>query len=182
VIIILGVAGSGKSTQSKLLASREGFTWVSMGEVLRGHITDDRKSDMLAGKMLDEHQVIEILTPILDAHGDTADVILDGFPRGLHQAEWLLAKKDNGDYRIDAVVHLSVHESIARARLHERGRQDDNDQAIAERFYEYEHTIKPIVALMQAKNIPIIDINTEQAPEDVFATIISSLQAAGVAV
>ncbi len=54
MIIILGVAGSGKSTQSKLLAVSNNLVWISIGELLRNNIKDHRKNDMLNGKMLEE--------------------------------------------------------------------------------------------------------------------------------
>lgn len=180
MIIVLGMAGSGKSTQSQLLAGKDGFTWLSMGEVLRQHITDERRADMLAGKVLDQDEVITILAPILYEHGDTKDIILDGFPRGLHQAEWLLAQRQQGKFIIDAVIHLQAHEPTAKARLLARGRQDDTEAAIAERFDEYENTIKPIIALLQSNGVPIVTVNAEQQPNDVFIEITNELQTLGI--
>lgn len=180
MIIVLGIAGSGKSTQSRLLANREGLTWLSMGEILRQHITDERRADMLAGKVLDQDEVIAILAPILQTHGDTSDIILDGFPRGLHQAEWLLAQCAQGEVTIEAIIHLHVQEAAAKVRLLARGRQDDTEEAIAERFDEYEHTIKPIITLMSDNDVPILTINAERQPDQVFEDIISKLHDLGV--
>ena len=35
MIILFGLAGSGKTTQGKILAERHGMEWLSVGEVLR---------------------------------------------------------------------------------------------------------------------------------------------------
>ena len=35
MIIIFGLAGSGKSTQGQLLAEKLGYVWLSVGEVIR---------------------------------------------------------------------------------------------------------------------------------------------------
>lgn len=182
MIIMLGVAGSGKSTQSQLLASYGDYTWLSMGEILRRSITDARRDDMLAGKVLNEADVIAILAPILHQHGNTSKVILDGFPRGLKQAEWLLAQRKAGNIVIQAVVHLQAHKSAVKARLLARGRQDDTETAIAARFYEYEHTVKPIIASMESSGVPIIDINAEQAANEVSIEIIDGLKSVGIIV
>jgi adenylate kinase len=180
VIIILGVAGSGKSTQSQLLAAKDGFDWLSMGELLRSVITDERREQMLAGKVLDEHEVISILDAELTRRGDNPEVILDGFPRGLMQADWLIAQRASGRFAIRAVVHLHAHQSAVKERLLARGRQDDTEDAIKERFYEYEHTIKPIIETLHASGIPIVEVNAEQIPESVFVELEQGMAQIGI--
>ena len=182
MIVVLGVAGSGKSTQSQLLAARDGMSWVSMGELLRRVITDERRDIMLAGKVLDEHETIEILDTELAARGDKPEVILDGFPRGLIQAQWLLAQHSAGQLQVRAVVHLQAQPDAVKQRLLARGRQDDTEDAIAERFDEYEHAIKPIIAMFKDAHVPVVDINAEQAPKEVEADIILELKQVGVVV
>ena len=182
MIIVLGVAGSGKSTQSQLLAARDNFSWLSMGELLRGVITDERKEAMLAGKILDEQEVIEILNKELEKRGDKPELILDGFPRGLYQAEWLLAQQQGGRFTIRAVVHLHANKDAVKERLLARGRQDDTEEAIKERFHEYEHTIKPIIVTMQQSGILIVEVNAEQSPQAVSADIRNRMAELGMTV
>lgn len=180
MIIILGVAGSGKSTQGKMLAERDNMVWVSMGELLRNVITDERKELMLAGKVLDEGETISILDDKLQSLGNEREFILDGFPRGMNQANWLIEQHRLGRYDIRAVVHLRADKVIVRQRLLARGRQDDTEQAINERFYEYDHVIKPIVRAMQTRGIPIVEIDAQKGPEAVFADILHELKGVGV--
>ncbi|MFO0882536.1 MAG: nucleoside monophosphate kinase [Candidatus Saccharimonadales bacterium] len=180
MIVVLGVAGSGKSTQSQLLAARDGMRWVSMGEVLRRVITDDRRDVMLAGKVLDEHETIEILSEELTRLGDNPEIILDGFPRGLIQAEWLLKEREEGRFAIRAVVHLRADKNAVKTRLLARGRQDDTEDAIAERFAEYEEKIKPIVSQFSNHGIPVVDINAERSAVEVGQEIIAKLAEVGV--
>lgn len=180
MIIVLGVAGSGKSTQSQLLAARDHMSWLSMGELLRSVITDERKEAMLAGKILDEHETIAILDTELQHRGDAPEIILDGFPRGLEQAQWLLDQRDAGRWNIRAVVHLQAHQPAVKERLLARGRQDDTETAIAERFYEYEHAIKPIITMFASSGIPIVEVDAEQAPKEVEADIIGQLKEVGI--
>jgi adenylate kinase len=182
VIIVLGLAGSGKSTQSQMLANRDNFSWLSMGELLRSIITDERKEEMLAGKVLDEHDVITILDTELQKRGDVPELILDGFPRGILQADWLLEQQNLGRFSIRAVIHLYAHKETVKERLLARGRQDDTEEAIQERFHEYENTIKPIINTMRDNNIPIVEVNAEQSPEVVLDSIVKDMSQIGISV
>lgn len=180
MIVVLGVAGSGKSTQSQMLAARDGMQWLSMGELLRSVISDERKDLMLAGHVLDEQQTIEILAAELKKRGDYPEVVLDGFPRGTIQAQWLVDNHVNKSFKIRAVVHLTADRDIVRQRLLARGRQDDTEIAINERFYEYDNVIKPIIDLMKQCNIPVVDINGQDSQEVVFTHVLKALYDVGV--
>ena len=180
MIIVLGVAGSGKSTQSQLLAARDNMKWLSMGELLRSVITDERKEIMLAGKVLDEKEVISILDAEIRQRGDDPELILDGFPRGIEQAKWLLEQMHTNRFNVRAVVHLRAHKAAVKERLLARGRQDDTEDAIAERFHEYEHTIKPIVTLLHEGGVPVVEVDAEQAPKEVEADIITGMREVGI--
>lgn len=182
MIIVLGVAGSGKSTQSQLLSESDHLQWLSIGVLLREKITDDRRDQMLAGKMLDDNEVIGYLYESLREKGDKPELILDGFPRSVYQADWLMDQSDKGEVHISAVVHLELSKETARARLLERGRQDDHDEAIDERFNEYEHTIKPILETLKTRGVAIVDVDANAGSEIVEERIVRGLRAAGVTV
>jgi adenylate kinase family enzyme len=100
MIIILGVAGSGKSTQSQLLVDRLGMNWVSTGELCRRVVTGKRREEMLAGKVLDQDEVIDILDAELKRLDNKNEIILDGFPRGLKQVAWLLHQEKIGRLKL----------------------------------------------------------------------------------
>ena len=180
MIIVLGVAGSGKSTQSQMLAARDGMQWLSMGELLRSVITDERRGLMLAGHVLDEQETIDILAAELKRRGDSPEVVLDGFPRGLLQAQWLVDEHMAHARTIRAIVHLTADRIVVRQRLLTRGRQDDTEAAINERFSEYDNVIKPIIQLMQDNAIPVVNVDGQQPPEAVFTHVLKALYKLGV--
>lgn len=177
IFVVLGLAGSGKSTQSKLLAENQGYHWLSVGQLLRDKITGHLKEEMLTGKVLEESIVTEVVEPELHLNSsDDHTIVLDGYPRGKEQAAWLIAQQKAGKLQVKSVIHIKTGEELAKTRLLNRGRQDDNEEAIAERFQEYEHTIKPIIEEFKINNISVIAVNGEQAIEAVQNEILSALE------
>lgn len=180
MIIILGVAGSGKSTQSQLLVDRLGMNWVSTGELCRRVVTGKRREEMLAGKVLDQDEVTDILDAELKRLDNKHEIILDGFPRGLKQVAWLLHQEKIGRLKLDAIIHLHANMSEVKDRMLARGRQDDTEKAIAARFKEYQDVIKPIKEVLGDNNVPILEINAEQTPDEVYSEIIQKMHDAGI--
>lgn len=172
MILIMGVAGAGKSMQGKMLAGKLDYQWLSTGELLREYVTGDKKQEMLNGKLLDDKELIEIISKALK-RSDQKHMILDGFPRTLAQAEWLLKRHEEGQLSLDKVILLEVPQDTVLKRLLERGRQDDNEQTIHNRFQEYEKMTLPIIKLYQQHGIDISKIDGDKTVDDVGEEIAS---------
>lgn len=91
--------------------------------------------------------------------GDIHKVILDGFPRELVQAEWLLGAQQNYGRNIDLVIVLEVPRQEILQRLAVRGRVDDTPEAIDVRLGIYRREMYPILDLFNEQGIPIVHIN-----------------------
>lgn len=172
----MGVAGAGKSMQGKLLADRLALPWLSTGEFLRMLIAGQRRKEMLAGKLLADNEIITLVQKIFNIVDTEHEFILDGFPRSTAQAEWLLAQVKFDQLDITAVINLQASQDAVRQRLLSRGRQDDTEAAIAERFAEYEASIVPILQQFKESGVTVIDINAERSPEEIHAEIMSRLE------
>lgn len=177
MILFMGVAGSGKSMQGKLLADALALPWLSTGEFLRMMIAGQRRKDMLEGKLLKDGEIIGLVQKIFNVVGTTEEFILDGFPRTSAQADWLLSQARHGQLKITAVVHLQASEAAVLKRLLKRGRQDDTEASIRERFREYEESIKPILGQFMVSKVPVLEINAERAPAVIHTEIVKSLEA-----
>ncbi len=175
MIIFMGVAGSGKSYQGRWMADERGLPWVSTGEFLRMLIAGDKRKDMLAGKLLGDDEIIALVRKIFNIVDTDHGFVLDGFPRTVAQADWLLNQVKHGQLKVSAVVHLKASEEVVSRRLLKRGRPDDNKEAIRERFNEYEHEVMPILAHFKEAGIKVIDINGDQPTEEVHKTIDQAL-------
>ncbi|CAN5397818.1 adenylate kinase [soil metagenome] len=176
MIIFMGVAGSGKSVQGKTLADHLALPWLSTGEFLRMLIAGDKRRDMVAGKLLEDKEIITLVQKIFGMINASEEFILDGFPRTTAQADWLLNQVKHGQLHISGVVHLMADEQTVLKRLLGRGRQDDNEEAIRERFEEYEASIKPILEHFKAAKIPVYDIDGDRPAEAVQADIRKALK------
>jgi adenylate kinase len=175
MIVLMGVAGAGKSMQGRLLSDEMGYAWVSTGEILRVLITGKRRQEMLSGKLLHDYEVIEILDKIFELVDVRQQFILDGFPRTVPQADWLMAQADKGRFALDAVVHLAASEDVVRKRLMSRGRLDDNEEAIRERFDEYRSVTLPILEHFEKQGLPVYNVDAGQSPQEVHDQIVAYL-------
>ncbi len=175
MIVFMGVAGSGKSMQGRLLADREALPWLSTGEFLRMLVSGEERRDMLAGKLLDDDEIIALVQKIFNVVGVDEEFVMDGFPRTEGQADWLLNQVKYGQLDVTAVIHLTASQEAVINRLLGRGRQDDTQEAIKERFREYEDAIKPILTHFKEAGIAVHDINGEQEPEVVHQDILGAL-------
>lgn len=177
MIIFMGVAGSGKSVQGRLLADRLALPWLSTGEFLRMLISGQDRKDMVAGKLLNDRQIIKLVQKIFNiADAAHQEFVLDGFPRTTSQADWLLNQVKHGQLSVTAVVHLVADEKAVAKRLIDRGRQDDTPQAISERFKEYEQSSKPILDHFEEAGVPVIKIDGEGEVEEIHERIREALE------
>lgn len=177
MIIFTGVAGSGKSMQGKMLADQLGLPWLSTGEFLRMLVSGEKREAMLAGKLLDDAEIIQLVRKIFALIDTTEEFVLDGFPRTVAQADWLINQAKHKQLHISAVVHLTANEDTVLERLTGRGRQDDNPESIRERFKEYQESILPILKDFKNHDIPVFDIDSETDIDSINFAIRKALKA-----
>lgn len=175
MILLMGIAGSGKGTQGTMLADARGYHLVSMGEVLRMYVTGKQRERMLAGELLDDEEIIRIVDQVLTSLPAGEEVIMDGFPRTIPQAEWLLGEVQKGRFDLSIAFHLVASQEAVRQRLMRRGRVDDKDGAIQARFDEYERSTAPLLDWLKTHGIRVVDVNAERSVEAVNDDLIKYL-------
>lgn len=175
MIILTGVAGAGKSMQGKILADEHGYAWISTGEILRVLVTGKRRQEMLQGKLLSDEEMITILDKVFDLIDPSQEFVLDGFPRTIPQADWLLEQVKNGRFSLTAIINLDASENVVRARLMSRGRQDDTDEAINKRFHEYQTVTLPILDHFKSEGVTVYNIDAAQKPRTVHDEIVQHI-------
>lgn len=171
MIIIMGVAGAGKSVQGRWLADELGLPWLSTGEFLRMLVTGKRRQEMLAGKLLNDSEMISLADKIFHMINVNEEFILDGFPRTKEQADWLIAQHKAGLIKITNVIHIEADQEVVAERLMSRGRLDDTKEAINSRFAEYKSVTLPIMKDFESHGIEVHHVDGQGEPEAVHELI-----------
>jgi adenylate kinase len=146
-IVILGMAGSGKSTVGKEVAARLGWEYVSTGQIAREKVAGKW---IEKGQMAPEDELRAAFEEVIEPHDR---VVIDGMPRKEEQVAYL-------DELFDKVYYyeLQIDEATARTRLSERGRTDDTKVAIEQRIKDYSTvTSKAIAAAKQKHDVVAYD-------------------------
>lgn len=159
MIVFFGPAGSGKSIQGKLLAARFGWRWLSAGQQLRDSGDPDIIATMKAGKLIPSKRVHEIMLTAFQRSQDMDSIVLDGFPRMLEEARWLLQARELHGRAMQLAVVLDVPETELLGRLQLRGRSDDTPEAIHERLSIYRQETDQILDYLAESGIKIVHIN-----------------------
>lgn len=176
MIILMGVAGAGKSMQGHKLADEYGYAYLSTGELFRVLITGRRRHEMLEGKLLSDDEVINVVDKVLELIDPQEEFILDGFPRTPLQVDWLMMQYKMKRLPLPVVINLEITEEVIKNRLRQRGRPDDTDEAIARRYDEYQAVTRPIIAYMREQGITVHEINADDTPTNVHNEIIRVLE------
>jgi adenylate kinase len=175
MIILMGVAGAGKSMQGRLFADEHGYAWISTGELFRVLVTGERRAQMLEGKLLSDQEVIELVDKTLKLIDVEEEFLLDGFPRTKAQADWLMSEVKSGRLKLTAIFNLTATREVVKKRLLARGRQDDTEEAIERRFQEFETMTMPIVNYLHENGAPVYEIDADQDPLTVHDAIMDLL-------
>lgn len=171
----MGLAGSGKGTQAKMLVDKDGYSLISTGDLLRHYASSDQKTRMLSGVLLEDSEIHALIDKALKSVPDLKKCLLDGTPRTNAQAQWIMKQVADGHFTINAVLHLEVDEEIVRRRLLARGRSDDTEAGITKRFEEYHRATLPIIDYFKQNHVPVYNINGNQPAKAVHEDIVQTL-------
>jgi adenylate kinase len=175
VILLMGIAGSGKGTQGKMLSDARGFHLISMGDVVRMYITGTQRERMLAGELLDDQEIIKIVDRVLKSIPDGEEVLMDGFPRTIPQAEWLMEQVKAGRFKLDTAFHLVASREAVKERLMKRGRIDDKEGAIEARFDEYERSTSPLLSWLSEHGVNVVNVDAVRSVQAVNKDLVEYL-------
>jgi adenylate kinase len=116
--VIMGVQGSGKGTQARLLGERYDLVHISVGDILRWNVQAHTKLGaqvrriVAGGRLVDDDLVDAVVRERLDRHDWNYGFLVDGFPRSGPQAEFFLES-----YDLDGVIHLDMPDEEVRRRV-----------------------------------------------------------------
>jgi adenylate kinase len=159
MIVFFGPAGAGKSVQGQMLAARQGWRWLSSGQLLRDTHDIELIKEMQTGQLVSPEKVNKLMEDALIRAKHIDRVILDGYPRELSQAKWLIESQPTHQRSIGLVVVLEVPRSELLKRIEVRGRIDDTPEAVDERLKIYRTEMYPILSYFTEQGVNIAHID-----------------------
>ncbi|RMD45673.1 MAG: adenylate kinase [Aquificota bacterium] len=203
-IIFLGPPGAGKGTQAQRLVEEKGFIQISTGDILREAVKNGTelgkkaKKYMDAGKLVPDDLIISIIKEKLKEL-EGKNVILDGFPRTIPQAEALDNMLPELNRKVDAVILFEIPDNEIIERLSGRRvdpktgkvyhvkynpppkgveviqRDDDKEEVIKKRLEVYHQQTAPLIEYYKNQN-KLFAVNASKSPDDVYKEILSVIE------
>lgn len=174
-IILIGIQGSGKSTQGKLLSEELNLPYLSSGHIFRELAKEDTdeghyiKDTLDAGNLIPDDKTLQIVIDYLAKDEYKEGYILDGFPRTTNQAQ-------NFNEKIHKVIYLKITDKEALWRLSGRDdeRLDNTLKAIRRRIDLFHEVTEPVLSYYKEKGL-LVEINGERSVEEINKEIIGNL-------
>lgn len=197
VIFFLGKSGSGKDTQAEILVKSFGLDFISTGELLREfknkfsafpvdsverYEADGIKRILEVGKFTPTLTVacqwrFAALTVVKNFERSTG-LVFGGSPRKLAEAMILDDFFENWpeatEHFIIKPIELFISDEEAKKRLVLRAREDDEENAIKNRFSAFEKFVVPVVNYFKESG-RLFGVNGEQSVDDVHKDVLKVL-------
>jgi len=205
-IIILGPQGSGKGTQAQIIADKYKLANISTGVMFREAVKNKTDLGKAVQAILDRGDLVsdeltnELVKERLSKSDCNSGFILDGYPRNLTQAEFLLSHQE-----ITHVLEIWISDKEAVKRISGRRmcscgmiyhleynppkvagvcdrcggrlflRDDDTEEAVKQRLKIYHNETESMISFWKRYNTHY-KINGEQKIPDVTRDIIKILK------
>ena len=179
-IILIGLPGSGKGTQSKKLSNDLGFEHISTGDLIREEQAKGTAIGDLATRLADQGNFLpdDIVTTLVKQKIINSDnkvgFVFDGYPRTVDQAKSLDEFLYNRRTPLTCVVNIVVSDIVVKDRILERAekenRPDDKPELIPVRIQNYRSKTSAVIDYFRNRKA-IMEINGEKTEQEVFEDI-----------
>ena len=174
-LVLIGIQGSGKSTQGNMLSHLFQIPYLSTGHIFR-EIAKEKtslgrymKETINAGILVPDDKTIEIVNTYLSRPEYSRGYILDGFPRTLKQAHEF-------SNNVDKVIYLKIPDKEALWRLMNRHqeRADETLPALKKRIELFHKFTEPVIEYY-AQQAKLIELDGTKAIHEVNKEILENL-------
>lgn len=177
MILFFGAPGSGKSSQGQLLVERKGWQWMSTGDLFRKSEDPEVLKRLATGELIDDELTNKVLSDALAKVDPAKRLILDGYPRNLDQAEWLLHHAPKHDRKVECVVVFDVPREELIQRQLGRGRSEDTEEIIGHRLDIYQEKTRPAIDFYEQHGVPVLRVDGVGPIEEVHKRVREAVEA-----
>ena len=185
---MLGSPGAGKGTQAQNIVNKFNLNQISTGDLLRNEINNKtvigREIEKIINKgdFVTDEIVDRLLKKVVISANIRNNIIFDGYPRNINQAENLELILNSDNQSINYILFLKVPRDIIEKRILERitceicnksynefidkkeianhkcgskyliKRKDDNNEAVINRYDEYMKKTKLVLDYYSSRN------------------------------
>lgn len=204
LFVFLGAPGSGKGTQSKILAKKYQLIHLSTGDILRNEKDSElgkiAQNYIHKGQLVPDDIMIQLVAGKIFSNKDKK-IILDGFPRTKIQALGLDELLEKKEIILDKIIYFHIEKKELINRLSGRiintktgeiyhikyhtppkgveqkvliRREDDAPEKITTRLDIYEKETMPVIEYYQKKKI-LLKIDANKTIDDVHQELVKQL-------
>lgn len=163
VFVIIGPPGSGKRTQSRLLAKKYRIPPIDMATVVKSDIgkrsalSEALKVSLASGDLINDDGVNDLIKSRILRQDAAKGFILDGYPRTESQALFLDDVLKENDLPKPKVILLESPDDIVTKRMLKRHSAADDPEVIRRRLAEYHEDSKFLSGWYQTENVMRVD-------------------------
>lgn len=186
-VILLGPPGAGKGTIARRLVDEIDLYWLSSGELLRAQSeqglerSEEIGRQIDAGHLVGDKLIVELVTAKIATLGSEQNVLLDGFPRNLSQAQALASMEDQIGLRVSLAVELKVDRGETERRILKRqvdeGRADDTLTTLRRRMAHFEDQTVPVSGFYRQRHL-LQEVDGMGTPQQVLDRILPLIRQA----
>jgi adenylate kinase len=179
ILIFLGPPYSGKGTQAEILGKELNLPVFSMGALIREgnrlgnpKAVEGYQNYTLKGLHLPNSLKFDLLKEKMDAN--KSGFILDNYPATQEDLDTLQNYLAENNLRVDKVFYVNISEDAMKARITERGREDDKLETVLTRKTVQDQDRLPVLQYFKEQGL-LVEINGEGSIEDVQTKIREAL-------
>jgi len=174
-LVLIGIQGSGKSTQGNLLSKHLKIPYLSTGHIFRSIAKEKTKQGkqvkvlMSSGLLIPDNLTIEIVNSYLSRPEYKKGYILDGFPRTLTQAKKFVNN-------VDKVIYIEIpdKEALWRIAYRDDERNDNTVKAVLKRIELFHKHTEPVIEYYK-KEKKLVSVDGTKNIKEVNKEIFKSL-------
>ncbi|NWF83173.1 MAG: nucleoside monophosphate kinase [Bryobacteraceae bacterium] len=123
VIVLIGPAGAGKSTQAEFLKKKYGFAVISAEQLIEADpalLARSKQPEIHGVDPRTDPALNKIFAKVIEKTDTSKGLVLDGYPATKDHADFLAARAKERGLSRHLVIHLLIPDDAARQRIKDR--------------------------------------------------------------